>query len=131
MDPSLHHFLEVIEREFELTKSEILLLTQKKELLGDQPILARTLDVRDTYLAPLHMLQVTLLAQVRVQSNEIDPVLRRALLLTVNGIAAGLRNTGWFIYWTLAVRSLGPFRWGALPQVPRAQWNHLALSSQR
>ena len=94
VDPSLHHFLDVIEKEFELTKSEILLLTQKKELLGDQPILARTLDVRDTYLAPLHMLQVTLLAQVRAQSDNIDPVLRRALLLTVNGIAAGLRNTG-------------------------------------
>jgi phosphoenolpyruvate carboxylase len=94
VDPTLHHFLDVIEKEFELTKSEILLLTAKQQLLGDQPILARTLEVRDTYLAPLHMLQVTLLAQVRAHSKDIDPLLLRALLLTVNGVAAGLRNTG-------------------------------------
>ena len=94
VDPALHHFLDVIEKEFELTKAEILLLTAKQQLLGDQPILARTLEVRDTYLAPLHMLQVTLLAQVRAHPKDIDPLLLRALLLTVNGVAAGLRNTG-------------------------------------
>ena len=94
VDPSLHHFLDTIEAEFNLTKSEILLLTKKSALLGDQAILARTLDVRDTYLAPLHMLQVTLLAQVRANPDNVDPLLRRALLLTINGVAAGLRNTG-------------------------------------
>ena len=94
VDPSLHHFLDTIEAEFNLTKTEILLLTKKSELLGDQAILARTLDVRDTYLAPLHMLQVTLLAQVRANPESVDPLLRRALLLTINGVAAGLRNTG-------------------------------------
>lgn len=94
VDPALHHFLDRIEEEFALTVSEILLLTEKQQLLGDQAILARTLDVRDTYLAPLHMLQVTLLAQVRANPDDVDPLLRRALLLTINGVAAGLRNTG-------------------------------------
>ena len=94
VDPTLHHFLDRIEEEFALTVSEILLLTEKQQLLGDQAILARTLDVRDTYLAPLHMLQVTLLAQVRANPDDVDPLLRRALLLTINGVAAGLRNTG-------------------------------------
>jgi phosphoenolpyruvate carboxylase len=93
VDPSLHHFLETIEAEFELTKSEILLLTAKQDLLGDQQILARTLQVRDAYLAPLHLLQITLLHKVRNDKN-VDPLIRRALLLTINGIAAGLRNTG-------------------------------------
>jgi len=93
VDPSLRHFLTDIEAEFELTKSEILLLTKKGELLGDQPILARTLQVRDAYLAPLHLLQVTLLHKVRTDKN-VDPLIRRALLLTINGVAAGLRNTG-------------------------------------
>jgi phosphoenolpyruvate carboxylase len=93
VDPSLRHFLTDIEAEFELTKSEILLLTKKSELLGDQPILARTLQVRDAYLAPLHLLQVTLLHKVRTDKN-VDPLIRRALLLTINGVAAGLRNTG-------------------------------------
>ena len=93
VDPSLHHFLDTIEAEFELTKAEILLLTAKQDLLGDQPILARTLQVRDAYLAPLHLLQITLLHKVRGDEN-IDPLIRRALLLTINGVAAGLRNTG-------------------------------------
>ena len=90
----LHHFLKTITDEFELTKSEILKLTGKNELLGDQPILARTLQVRDAYLAPLHLLQVNLLERVRSSEEATDPLLRRALLLTINGIAAGLRNTG-------------------------------------
>lgn len=90
----LHHFLDTITAEYELTKSEILKLTDKVELLGDQPLLARTLGVRDAYLAPLHLLQVNLLERVRSSKEEFDPLLRRALLLTINGIAAGLRNTG-------------------------------------
>ena len=93
VDPSLHHFLDTIEKEFELTRQEILLLTEKSELLGDQEILARTLQVRDIYLAPLHLLQISLLEHVR-QDGESDPTLHRALLLTINGVAAGLRNTG-------------------------------------
>ncbi len=97
VDPKLHHFLDTIEAEFELTKSEILILTGKSNLLGDQEILARTLQIRDAYLAPLHILQITLLAQVRelaATPEKIDPMTRRALLLTINGVAAGLRNTG-------------------------------------
>jgi phosphoenolpyruvate carboxylase len=92
-DPSLHHFLDTIEAEFALTQEEIKLLTKKNEILGDQPILARTLTIRDAYLAPLHLLQISLLEQVRASTNP-DPLLRRALLLTINGVAAGLRNTG-------------------------------------
>ena len=90
----LHHFLDVIAEEFKLTCEEILKVTKKDSLLGDQPILARTLQVRDAYLAPLHLLQVNLLERVRDHDGEVDPMLQRALLLTINGVAAGLRNTG-------------------------------------
>jgi phosphoenolpyruvate carboxylase len=90
----LHHFLETIRAEFELTVTEVLALTKKKSLLEDQAVLARTLQVRDTYLAPLQLLQVNLLRRVRAEGENADPMLIRALLLTINGVAAGLRNTG-------------------------------------
>ena len=94
VDPHLQHFLVTIEEELNLTISEILHLTEKEEILGDQPILTRTLQIRDAYLAPLHLLQVSLLSQVRQSTTDIDPLVTRALLLTINGVAAGLRNTG-------------------------------------
>ena len=90
----LHHFLDEIQDEFDLTVAEILLLTKKTSLLGDQAILARTLQVRDAYLSPIHLLQINLLKRVRDAGESADPILRRALLLTINGVAAGLRNTG-------------------------------------
>jgi phosphoenolpyruvate carboxylase len=93
VDPSLHKIFEQIKNEFELTVKELLLMTNEKEILGNQPILARTLQIRDTYLAPIQLLQISLLKRVRAQS-EPDQLLARALLLTINGVAAGLRNTG-------------------------------------
>ena len=93
VDPSLHKIFDQIKNEFELTVNELLLMTNKTEILGNQPILARTLQIRDTYLAPLQLLQISLLKRVRNQ-KEVDPLLARALLLTINGVAAGLRNTG-------------------------------------
>jgi phosphoenolpyruvate carboxylase len=93
VDPSLHKIFDQIKSEFDLTVKELLLMTGESEILGNQPILARTLQIRDAYLAPIQLLQVSLLARVRSQQH-VDPVLTRALLLTINGVAAGLRNTG-------------------------------------
>ena len=90
----LQHFLGTIEEEYALTVQEILALAGKSALLGDQPVLARTLEVRDAYLAPLHSLQVNLLNRVRNSGDGADSTLIRALLLTINGVATGLRNTG-------------------------------------
>ena len=90
----LHHFFHDIKAEFELTSREINELRGNDNLLGDQPLLARTLQIRDQYLAPLHMMQVNLLERVRQAGESSDPSLRRALLLTINGVALGLRNTG-------------------------------------
>jgi len=86
-----------IRAEHDLTMEELLRLRGEGELLDTDPVLQRTLRVRDDYLAPLHYLQVALTERRRADQaagREPDPDLARALLLTVNGIAAGLRNTG-------------------------------------
>jgi phosphoenolpyruvate carboxylase len=92
-----HHLLETIRAEHDLAVAEILRITGQDRLLAANPILERTLRVRDDYLAPLHLLQVTLMSRFRddhAAGRHPDPAVARALLLTVNGIAAGLRNTG-------------------------------------
>jgi phosphoenolpyruvate carboxylase len=92
VDPELHPLFDVIVAEHALTTAEVLRLTGSERLLEHHPVLRTTLDVRGAYLEPLHHLQVELLAQRR--GGVADPDLHRALLLTINGIAAGLRNTG-------------------------------------
>ncbi len=91
-DPSLHHLLEAIVEEHDLTVEQVLRVTGEDELLGSDPVLLKTLRTREAYLDPLHHLQVELLSRRR--AGDEDPLLARALLLTVNGVAAGLRNTG-------------------------------------
>ncbi len=93
VDPSLHHLFAAVEEEHERSVGEILRLTGEDGLLDDQPVLRHTLAVRDRYLDPLHHLQVALLERLRA-GEQPEHRVRRALLLTVNGIAAGLRNTG-------------------------------------
>ncbi len=92
VDAEHHHLFERIQAERELAESEVLQLVGDNELLGSSPLLRRTLSVRDIYLDPINYLQVSLLGRSR--SGEQSADLDRALLLTVNGIAAGMRNTG-------------------------------------
>ncbi|MEX5294020.1 phosphoenolpyruvate carboxylase [Kocuria sp. CPCC 205268] len=93
----LQHVFEMIRREYELTLDELARLTGQEELLDGNPTLKQTLEVRDQYLDPISYLQVELLRRIREQDaagQEVDEGLQRALLITINGVAAGLRNTG-------------------------------------
>lgn len=93
----LHRLFHMIRDEYELTVAEIERLTGEIELLDAQPTLKRSLEIRDQYLDPISYLQVELLRRVReeqLSGGEIDERLQRAMLITVNGVAAGLRNTG-------------------------------------
>jgi phosphoenolpyruvate carboxylase len=93
----LHYLFDIIHEEYERTVREILLVTNTTELLANQQPLASTLRTRDQYLRPLQLTQIQLLKQVReirARGDDVDEVMQRALLLTINGIATGLRNTG-------------------------------------
>ncbi len=87
---------DTIREEHARTMEEVLRVTGQTELLESAPTLRRTLELRDSYLAPLHALQTSLLARSRAVPDDTEPDhdVQRALLLTINGIAAGLRNTG-------------------------------------
>ncbi|MGE0295905.1 MAG: phosphoenolpyruvate carboxylase, partial [Pseudonocardia sp.] len=92
VEPGLQPIFERIRAEHAVTLQEVLRLAGAPTLLAAHPVLRNTLAVRAAYLEPLHHLQVELLARRR-EVDEPDGDLQRALLLTINGIAAGMRNT--------------------------------------
>ncbi|WP_042935713.1 phosphoenolpyruvate carboxylase, partial [Pseudomonas gingeri] len=72
----------------------VLGLTGQSQLLAHSPETLEFIRLRNTYLDPLHLLQAELLARSRRQESAQDSPLEQALLVSVAGIAAGLRNTG-------------------------------------
>jgi len=78
--------------EFERTKQVVLRLTGQSTLLEKNPVLARSIRLRNPYVDPLSLIQVELLRRKR--RGEDNDNLNYALAATINGIAAGLRNTG-------------------------------------
>ncbi len=86
------HVFSRIEEEFSLTVKALLDITQQKDFLESNPTLARSIRERRPYLDPLNHLQVDLLRSFR--SGRTEESIKRAIYLTINGVAAGLRNSG-------------------------------------
>jgi phosphoenolpyruvate carboxylase len=82
-----------ITREHDDTLKAVFAITGGKTLLASNPSLARSLRNRTPYIDPLNHLQVDLLRRLRAGRGDNDE-LRRAIHLTINGVAAGLRNSG-------------------------------------
>lgn len=87
---------EQIEQEYKLTSELILSITGQSEILDNVPVIQESIRLRNPYVDPLSYMQVQLLTELRAlrDNEEDDPQLLREVLLTINGIAAGLRNTG-------------------------------------
>lgn len=81
---------------FDQTREMILLVTNQKEILDNNGMLQRSIKLRNPYVDPLSYIQVELLRRLRTknlsESERAD--LEQAVFLSINGIAAGLRNTG-------------------------------------
>ena len=93
--------------EFKRTERIILGITGQAALLDNEPWLQRSINLRNPYVDPLNYIQVALLNKQRTtveqtledpqadrDANQEDPRLRQAILLSINGIAAGLQATG-------------------------------------
>jgi phosphoenolpyruvate carboxylase len=72
--------------------AEVLAVTGHREPAESTPVLRRSIDVRNPYVDPINLVQIELLARLR--QPDAAPELARAFAATVNGIAAGMRNTG-------------------------------------
>ena len=72
----------------------VLSLTGQSDLLDHSPKTQEAFSLRNTYLDPLHLMQIELLARSRQRQGPAESPLEQALLVSVAGIAAGLRNTG-------------------------------------
>ncbi|MDX2042562.1 MAG: phosphoenolpyruvate carboxylase [Acidobacteriota bacterium] len=90
------HIFQLLKNEHARTCRVVLQITGEKHLLDKSPVLQRSIEVRNPYVDPMSYLQVELLARNRNDklSTEDREKLLYAILLTINGIAAGMRNTG-------------------------------------
>ena len=81
-----------IKAEWDLTHAAVLSITGQPDLLGGQPELDRLIRLRMPYVEPLNHVQIELIRRRR--DGDDDPRVREGILLAINGVAAGLRNSG-------------------------------------
>lgn len=94
VEPGLQHLGTHLRDLLSQACAVVLGLTGQSQLLAHSPATLEFISLRNTYLDPLHLLQAELLARSRNREASLESPLEQALLVSVAGIAAGLRNTG-------------------------------------
>jgi phosphoenolpyruvate carboxylase len=89
----LHEVGADLRRRLKETTDAVLKATGKERLLTENVVLRRSIEVRNPYVYPINLVQIELLRRLR-EGAEADPQISKAFMVTVNGIAAGMRNTG-------------------------------------
>ena len=92
VDPARRAIGDALQTDFEQLRHLVIESTGRAELLADNPVLARSIAVRNPYVDPIHLVQIETLRRHR-QSPPTEST-TELLLRTMNGIAAGMRNTG-------------------------------------
>ncbi len=90
----LKHFGEALRNELTFSIELLLKLLKQETTMESDPKGKESMKIRAGYLQPLHFLQIELLKRIRAQGDNECPVLERAMMVTIAGIAIGMRNTG-------------------------------------
>ncbi|KAE9539011.1 phosphoenolpyruvate carboxylase [Ursidibacter maritimus] len=90
----LHHLGQSLRSQLQADIKTVLSLAHEGQLMADLPWVAESIALRNVYTDPLNLLQVELLHRLRSQGDNPTPALEQALMITITGIAAGMRNTG-------------------------------------
>lgn len=93
-EPALLELGKQLRERFTQLEDVLLEILDQQALLEETPLIRQAIDVRNPYIDPLHGLQAELLQRNRDADGAISPELSRALMVTMAGISAGLRNTG-------------------------------------
>jgi phosphoenolpyruvate carboxylase len=88
----------LLQAEFARTEAAILAATGQRQLLAGEPVLLKSVQLRNPYIDPLNYLQVEMIRRLRAGGKNLTPeeseAIHRVIELTINGISGGLKNTG-------------------------------------
>ena len=95
VEADLRHFGESLRHELQQSRADLLTITHKNDVMQDDPQGLNSMQIRADYLQPLHYLQIELLDRIRqADSQATNPTIEKAMMVTIAGIAIGMRNTG-------------------------------------
>ena len=90
----LKHLGDSLRQQLAADRALLLTLIHSDTLMAKESWIRESIMLRNTYVDPLHILQAELLYRVRHQPERVNPIISRALMVSIAGIAAGMRNSG-------------------------------------